>query len=255
MWRTVAIPVEHGGWGLTIEPILLGLLVAPSWAGAAVAISALTSFLMRTPLKLALVDHRRGRSLPRTRLAARLALIEFALLIAAATAAVLLSGGRWLLPVACAAPLAAVELWFDVRSRGRRLVPELCGAVGIAAVVAAITIAGGRSLELAIALWFVLAARAIGSIPFVRAQIARIRKLSSRSRVSDIAQLAAAAVAALAVGLTYSVAAGALAVALLGVAQIAWLRRPPVPARTLGVRQMMLGFALVVVTAVGVLVS
>ena len=35
LWRSVAVPTEHGGWGLTFEPVLLGLIVAPSWAGAA----------------------------------------------------------------------------------------------------------------------------------------------------------------------------------------------------------------------------
>ncbi|VAV92581.1 Putative membrane-spanning protein, partial [hydrothermal vent metagenome] len=27
--RSIALPTEHGGWGFTLEPILLGLLVAP----------------------------------------------------------------------------------------------------------------------------------------------------------------------------------------------------------------------------------
>ena len=35
-WRTVVTPTEHGGWGLTLEPALLGLLIAPSAAGAAI---------------------------------------------------------------------------------------------------------------------------------------------------------------------------------------------------------------------------
>ncbi|RLE22124.1 MAG: hypothetical protein DRJ50_08160, partial [Actinobacteria bacterium] len=48
-WRSVAIPSEHGGWGLTGEPILLGLLLAFSWAGAAVGAAALLAFLVRTP--------------------------------------------------------------------------------------------------------------------------------------------------------------------------------------------------------------
>ena|SRR5438045_2599608 len=33
--RLVALPVEHGGWGLTLEPIALGLLLAPSEIGRA----------------------------------------------------------------------------------------------------------------------------------------------------------------------------------------------------------------------------
>ena len=56
VWRTVAIPSEHGGWGLTLEPALLGLLVAWSGAGVCLALAALVGFLARTPLKLAMVD-------------------------------------------------------------------------------------------------------------------------------------------------------------------------------------------------------
>ena len=32
MLRSVAVPTEHGGWGLTAEPVVLGLAVAPSAA-------------------------------------------------------------------------------------------------------------------------------------------------------------------------------------------------------------------------------
>ena len=132
-WRAVAIPDEHGGWGLTAEPALLGVLVAPSWAGAALAVAAFVAFIVRTPLKVVLVDRWRGRTLPRTRLAA------------------CIRGGRAGAPPRPRArrtppsglglagadrargPLVGVELWFDMRSRSRRLIPELCGAVGIAA--------------------------------------------------------------------------------------------------------------------------
>lgn len=31
--RSVGVPTEHGGWGITTEVIVLGLLVAPSAAG------------------------------------------------------------------------------------------------------------------------------------------------------------------------------------------------------------------------------
>ena len=63
--RGVALPSEHGGWGLTLEPGLLGLLVAPSVAGACLAVAAVVAFVARTPLKLALVDRRRGRDVGR----------------------------------------------------------------------------------------------------------------------------------------------------------------------------------------------
>src|SRR6478736_3133505 len=75
-WRAVVIPSEHGGWGLTAEPALLGLLVAPSIAGGALAVAAFLAFLLRTPLKVVLVDRRRHRELERDRLARRVVVLE-----------------------------------------------------------------------------------------------------------------------------------------------------------------------------------
>jgi len=254
-WRAVALPSEHGGWGLTAEPALLGLLVAPSWAGGALAVAALLAFLTRTPLKLLLVDRRRDRRLDRTRAAGRIAGVELALLAACALGAAVLAGWTWLVPVAIAAPLVGVELWFDVRSRSRRLVPELCGAAGIAATAAAIALAGGEGARLSGALWLVLVARAVAAVPFVRAQVQRLRHGDGATRSSDAAQLAGVAVAAGAVALEPSVAAGAAAIAVLAVAELVWARRPAVTAKALGLRQLFAGLAVVLVTATGVLAA
>ena len=247
------MPDEHGGWGLTAEPALLGLLVAPSWAGAALGVAAFLAFLVRTPLKLVLVDRRRGRWLPRTGLAARIAAAELVALAAFAGVAGLRAGWTWLVPVAAAVPLVAVELWFDMRSRGRRLVPELCGAVGMAALVAAVVLAGGASAHLAVALWMVLAARSVAALPFVRVQITRLRRGTGRVLVSDRAQLAGGVLALAAVAVDRAAMAGAVFVLGLTVLQSRWVRQPPVPAKVLGFRQLGLGLALVAVTAVGVI--
>lgn len=254
-WRVVALPDEHGGWGLTAEPVLLGLLVAPSWAGLAIGAAAVLAFLVRTPLKLVLVDQWRHRWLPRTHTAAYVAAGELALLLLLAAAAVALGGWDWLVPLVIAAPLVGVELWYDMRSRGRRLVPELCGAVGITAAVAAIAVVDRSGARLAIALWLVLAARAVATIPFVRTQIHRLRHGAIPPRTSDLAQVVGAAIAFLAVTVSVSVVAGAAAVTALAAAQIVWVRRPPVAARVLGFRQLFLGLAVVAVTATGVLVT
>lgn len=250
-WRAVALPDEHGGWGLSAEPALLGLLVAPSWAGGALAAGAVLAFLARTPLKLVLVDRWRGRWLPRTGLAARIAAAELAALVALGALAVALAGPAWLVPVACAAPLVAVELWFDMRSRSRRLTPELCGALGVSAVAAAVALAGGAPGRLAAALWVVLAARAVATIPAVRVQIVRLRRGTGSVAASDGAGAAGVAVALVAVALDPEVAGGAVAVAAIGALQAVWVRRPPVPAKVLGFRQLALGLAVVAATAVG----
>ena len=251
-WRAVAVPSEHGGWGLTLEPVLLGLLVAWSWPGLLVGVAAFVAFLARTPAKLVAVDLRRDRRLARTGLAALVAAAEVLFLVAAAVVVTLATGTAWLVPVAVAVPLVAVEWWFDIRSRGRRLVPELCGAVGVAASAAAIAVAGGASGWLAAALWLVLAARSLGAIPFVRAQIVRWRRGVTDVRSSDVAQVVSVAVAAVAVAADGRVVAGTVFVAVLAVLQARWSRHDPPAVKVLGLRQMALGLALVAVTAAGV---
>ena len=77
--RTVALPAEHGGWGFIVEPVLLGLLIAPSWSGLALAIASMAVFLMRQPLKVLTLDRRRGRQTARTRAARQFFLLYLVL--------------------------------------------------------------------------------------------------------------------------------------------------------------------------------
>lgn len=252
-WRTVAVPSEHGGWGLTLEPVLLGLLIAPSLVGVVLGLGAFVAFFVRTPLKLVVIDVRRKRWLDRSQLAMRFAIGELVVLVAVATAALWVAGWSWLVPVVIAAPLVGVEFWFDVRSRGRRLVPELCGSIGISSVVAVIVLASGHSASLAAGAWLVLSARAVGAIPFVRVQISRLRGVGGSTRSSDIAQVAAIAIGIVAVVTERQMMAGLLGLLTFAVLQLVWVRRTPLAPKVLGMRQMALGIALVVVTAVGVL--
>lgn len=254
-WRAVAIPNEHGGWGLTFEPILLGLLVAPSFAGTCLGAAAVLAFLVRTPLKLVSIDLRHHRWIDRSRLAVRIATVELLTIAALAVGTGLLAGWAWIAVVAIAAPLVAVEWWYDSRGRGRRLVPELAGASGIAVVAAVVITAGGGTSGLAAAAWIVLAARSVGSIPFVRTQIARLRGGSCGLRTSDLAQLVALLLAAAAVVVDARLLAGAIGVGLVAALQVRWVRRPPVPPRRLGFTQLGLGIGLVLLTAGGVLLA
>lgn len=252
-WRSVAVPSEHGGWGLTLEPIVLGLALAPSWAGLAIGIAGVLAFVARTPVKLAVVDHRRGRSLPRTVLARRVAVVEGGSLVLLAGTALALAGPAWLVPVALAGPLVAVELWFDVRSRGRRLVPELCGAVGIAALAASVAIAGGAPVAVAAAAWLVLAARSLAAIPYVRAQVLRLHRPEGAPGPGGVlgAQGAGLVVAGAAVALIPAALAGAVALAASSVIRLLGLRRPPRSVPRLGVLESALGALVVAATAVG----
>jgi hypothetical protein len=250
-WRTVAVPSEHGGWGLTLEPALLGLLLVWSWPGVAIGLAAMLAFVVRTPLKLALVDRRRRRWLPRTQLAWQVAVAELAAITALATLAVIGAGRPWLVPMAAALPLFAVELWYDVRSRSRRLTPELCGALGITAVAAAIVLAGGASWSLAVAASMVLASRAVASVPFVRVQIARLRHGTAPLGTAATWQVAGAVSAVVAAVVDPRVLAGSAAVITVAAIQLLWLRRPVPPAKVLGLWQMAFGLAVVVICAAG----
>jgi len=253
--RTVALPSEHGGWGLTLEPGLLGLLIAPSAAGACLAAGAMVAFVARTPVRIVLVDRRRGRWLPRTALARRVATVELAVLAGLVGVAVALAEPWFWVPAVIAAPLILVESWFEVRSRGRRLVPELAGAVGVCSVSAMIVLADGGRARLAAALWMVLAGRTVTSIPHVRAQIARLhgRPVSrAGALVADGTALTIGIGAAL---VDRQLLAGAIAVTAVVVIQRLTARGPVPRAVVLGMRQMALGFGVVIVAALGVLAT
>jgi len=249
--RSVAVPTEHGGWGLTAEPVLLGLAVAPSIAGACVGIAAILAFVARTPLRIVLVDRHRSRDLDRTALARRVLLVEIATIaVLVATAAVTASAGFWW-PAAIAAPLVAIELWFDTRSRSRRLVPELAGTYGICSVAAMILLAAAHPSTEAVAVWLILAGRATTAIPHVRAQIARLHGRPWYPRLLLVADAAAIALVVAASAADLAVSAGAVAV----VGVIAFQRRTaatPVPAKVIGLRQTLLGLAVVAATALGI---
>ena len=150
----------------------------------------------RTPLKLVLVDRFRQRWLPRTLMAAKVAVVELAVIAALVVYAVSAGDPFWA-PLLVAAPLVAIDLWFDMRSRSRRLIPELAGSIGIGSIAAAIALTGGSSASVAWGLWIVIGARSVAAIPYVRGQILRTKARPAPSWHSDSAQLAAGAVAAL----------------------------------------------------------
>lgn len=253
--RSVVVPAEHGGWGLTLEPGVLGLLIAPGPAGLCIAAGAMVAFLARTPLKVVAVDRRRGRVLDRTRLAQKVAAGELVVLAMLAGGAVAFAEPWFWVPGAVALPFLAIEGWYEVRSRGRRLVPELAGAIGVCSVAAMIVLAGGAGGRLAVGVWAILAARVTTSIPHVRAQIARLRQRLPQTRAAAAGDVAAIALAAVAVGLDRRLWAGALAVLAVIALQRASTTRPVPRPVALGLRQMAMGFGVAVVTALGVALS
>ena len=251
-WRAVALPSEHGGWSLTAEPALLALFVAFSWSGAALAMAAMLAFVARTPLKLVLVDRWRLRWLDRSRLALRIFVVETIVLVGLAAAAVVTSEHRFWVPLAIAAPFVALELWYDMRSRSRRLIPEIAGTIGIGSIAAAAALAGGESNLIAYGLWCVVAARSVAAIAYVRCQILRSHARPAPRWRSDIGQLAALTAVVTGWVLDAVPLAAVIAIAALGVFDTIALNRPPPRPVVIGMQQMVFGLLVVVVTAIAV---
>jgi hypothetical protein len=174
-YRSVALPPEHGGWGLLFEPIIIGLIAAPSGSGLLLATAAVGVFLSRQPLKIFLTDTLAKRSVPRTRHAAWFAAGYLGIAGVTAALAWVLAGSRLLMPIACAVPLASVQLAYDARNKSRGLFPELCGAAALAASAGAIALADGQRVAFAMALWAVAAARTIPAMVTVRTRVLRLR--------------------------------------------------------------------------------
>jgi hypothetical protein len=254
-WKAVALPTEHGGWGLLGEPIVLGLVLAPAAAGACLALSAGAAFLARHPLRLVFLDRRRGVRYPRTALAERFfagyALAATALL---ALALALAPAAFWPALVA-AAPIALASLAYDVFGRSREALPEAMGAVALSGACAAIALAGGAPAPVAFAAWVLLALRSAGSVLYVRARIRLDRGLPAgpglvlAGHAAALALVTAMATARVAPWLAVVAFAVLLARAGWGLSR----RRRPVRPRQLGLRELGYGVLTLVLVSVGYL--
>jgi hypothetical protein len=252
-WKTVALPVEHGGWGFMAEPVVLGLAIAPSAAGASLGLATVAAFLARHPLKLWLLDRRRGTRAARTALAARFTLAYAGLALALLGVALALGDARLLTPLVAAMPIGGIALAADATGRSRDAAAEAAGAVALGAAATAIALAGGAFPAVAWSAWALVAGRAVVSILYVRARLRLDRGVAAGpGRV-----LVAHAVAlALALGLAGSGAGPWLAAVAFVVllARAAWglsaLRRALRP-QALGYQELGYGLLTLALFAVG----
>ena len=190
--KKIAIPVEHGGWGILFEPIVLGLIAFPSVGGLLISLAAVGAFFARQPLKLALVDWRRDRIYPRTRASAALA-VAFGFLAALMLAgAIASSGTRILLPLLIAAPLALIQVWFDAKNDSRQLLPELSGAAAMSGVAGMIALAAGAGWIVAAVVWGVMVGRALPTILYVRSRVLMERGAAASRAIPVLAHVGAA---------------------------------------------------------------
>lgn len=247
----VIVPTEHGGWGFTAEPLLLGLLVAPQVSSVALVIVGMAVFLARRPLRLLVADRKAGRRTARTNVALQV-LAALAVVVAAGVvvAALTVDGPFWM-PLAIALPFAVVQQWYDLRNKQRELLPELLGPAALAAFAPAMILGGGVAAGVAVGAWLTLVARVITSVLLVRVQIRR-----SRGRPYSTPSLHLVGLVGVAV-LTAAAVAGWVPwlapAAMVAVVVWNWLQvsRPPTTPKFLGWSQMAFGVVVVAAFALG----
>jgi hypothetical protein len=251
--RTVALPVEHGGWGIALEPVALGLLVAPTLAGIGLAVATMGAFLARHPLKLVVADRRNKRRFPRTKIAERFALLYGAVAVLGLLVAVIASSDkRFLLPLLMAAPLAIVQLIADAKGQSRTLWPEIAGSTAMAAIASSIALAGGWAWPESLGLWAVLVARVVPTILYVRARLKRLHGKEATATPVITAHLVAVVFILWLVGLKAVPALPACALIILLLrAFFGFSTGRPRTAKSIGISELCFGALTVLAVALG----
>lgn len=252
--RNIALPVEHGGWGFSLEPVVLGLIVAPSLAALFLAMATMGAFLARHPLKMVMGDHRRGRRLRRTPLAERFALLYISVAAISFLAALKTAGSyEFLLPLLVALPLAFVQLIYDRASRSRALLPELAGATAMASIASSMALANGWGRGVAFGLWAILAVRVVPTIFYVRARLKTLHHKKASRAIVIVMHILALFIALALAWLTLAPALAVIALLILLARAIFGFTRydRATSAKQIGIRELGFGAMTVVAIALG----
>jgi len=244
----LVLPREHGSWSLALEPIALGLLVAPSRAGVLLAVAASAGFFLRRPAKilLAAADPRRS-----------LATLCAGILLCAAVAGLLfagrLGGMVQLWPLLPAAIAGALFIWFDARNASRGGAAEITGAATFALLPATFATLAGWPAQNALALAAVMLARSVPTVMLIRVLLRRAKgQVVSTGTV--LLTVGAATVMIFWLGGQALLPRPVTAISVLLLSRALWYLSParfPLTARQLGFLELFLGvmFLLIAVLA------
>ena len=251
--RSIALPAEHGGWSFWLEPVLLAMFVASSSTGFALVILSLASFLIRQPLKIALIDLRKKKVYVRTRLAIGFVALYGLISLLALLVVVSGSGLDILLPLIPAYGIALAQVWiFDVRGNSRHWLPEVIGAVVMSAFAVSIALAGGWSLIASLSLAGIVIARAIPTIFYVRARLRQIKLGSVDPQVTILLHILALVAVIILVWSSLIPKLTIVAmVVLLGRAIVYLWQGAVLPAKYVGIQEIVFGLIVVGLSAIG----
>lgn len=249
----MALPSEHGSWGLALEPLVLGLLIAPSLAGLGLALGLLAAFLAHQPFQTAWRDRRKGKRYPRTRAAEVFVALYLAVSGFGGLWALVEIGWGPFLPLVLALPLGLLFVGASSRGEMHTAGVEILASLALAAGATAVALAGDASPWLAWALWPLVAARSVPAVLYVRARL-RLERGESPPRIWAIGAHAVGLVLAGLVVLWTPVPALALAAVTLLLLRALWglsrWRRPARPWKV-GLAEIGWGILFVLLIALG----
>jgi hypothetical protein len=169
--KAIALPNEHGSWGMLFEPLIAGLVVAWSPAAPFVALVFVGTFLTRQPLKVYIADRIAGRVRPHTMPAMKLAAVFSIIILIGLAGLFLTANGAALWLFVAVIPAGVVPILYDVAGKSRRVVPEIVGAVVLSSSAAVSVLAAEGSMAGAAALWLVFVCRMVPSLLYVRERL------------------------------------------------------------------------------------
>lgn len=235
---SVFLPKEHGSWSLALEPLALGLLVAPASAGGALTVAALAGFFARRPFKAFLAP-----TSTRRREAGKAVLIFSVLGIAGLSVVLVLGGIAPLWPLLLAAPLGGLFAWFDAQNGSRAAAAEVAGSAAFALVPAALATLAGWSAGPALALAGLALTRSVPTVLTVRSSL-RIAKGEPAGFLLPLLTAAGAAIGLTALGASGLLPVWATLPAWVLLGRTLWFAspfRPSWPARKIGLLEALLG--------------
>ena len=167
-WRTL-LPAEHGAWFMLGFPLVLGLLLRPTWAGLLLGLAALAMFLARPPLRRVLSGQREAQL--------RALLLFTGLAAFLGLGALRLAGPHFLIPLACLSPLVCLALWADQQRAVRSLWVELAAQGAFAGLAATMLVAGGGGFWEAGRAWLLITLVGGANLAFVRHMLGQAHHL------------------------------------------------------------------------------
>ena len=228
------LPPEHGSWFMLGFPMVLGLLLRPSLAGACLALAALAFFLSRPPLRRWLHGQRDPAQI-------RALFLLGGAALAFGFGTLLLSDYRFLIPLALVSPLVVLALRADLDRAVRTLGVEVAAQGAFAGLAAAMLVAGGEGPLQAGRAWLLVTL--VGA-----ANLAHVRRILGHAHQLEATELARRQVPVHVFHLLL-LGCSVLVLATRGPAGLVWtgwtvllyLRAlvpfRPIPARTLGWRE------------------